>query len=187
MAQPNRQQNQNQPPNQPRSSPTAKMAGGTVTTDAASAILPSAIPKKWLLGLSIFLAIIIGIHWIQAHSRENGWGGSSSVQKPYASTENFPSVSIYPMHGGPITIIKGVWSPTVQLKDIFAENMSVSIDEANVATDWIIDGKEYHQAARNSPEYKAFSNIVAQSATIKVSDDSEANTATMRWTITSHN
>ena len=186
MAQPNQQQNQ--PPNQPRSSPIAKMAGGTVTTDAASAILPSAIPKKWLLGLAILLAVVVGIHWIQAQQlHENGRAKSAESQQSYVSTGNVTGVSAYPIQGGPITIGKGVWGPTVKLKDIFTENMSVGIDEDNVATDWIIDGKQYHQAARNSPEYRPFSKIVAQSAAIKVSDDSAVNTATMRWTITSHN
>lgn len=175
----------NQTQNPPGPSPTAKTSGGTVTTDAASAILPSGSLKKFLLWAGMLIitlfAITAVIRWMQSLAQKSSQTGINNVQKTYVSSD-----TSYPIHGGPITICKGAWSPTISLKDIFTENIEVGIDEANVDMDWLINGKLKHQAARNSPAYVAFKNIVVQSVAAKVSDHSRANSATLRWTITPH-
>ena len=169
MAQPNQQQNQNQPPNQPRSSPIARMAGGTVTTDAASAILPSAIPKKWLLGLAILLAVVVGIHWIQAQSHENrGAGSTRSMQQSYASVP----VSKYPIVTW-VKIHRNAWSQPIVISKM--ERMDwVNYDNVPILVS--DDGEVHEQSAgcrldmEGVRDHRATSFMIAPNANPSVTE-----------------
>lgn len=128
-------------PNQPKLDPAAKIAGGSVTTDAASAILPSAIPKKWLLGLAILLAVVIGIHWIRVQSYENSWSASSarSIQQSCASA---PVPTKYPIIKW-VKVHRSSWSEPIVVSEM--EQMSwICYDSVPILVS--DDGQVYRQA-----------------------------------------